>query len=61
MEYKVIVKKVGGLTRKVDNAAEELMRDVNEHIARGWEPIGGVEMGVAGTAPYLLQAVIRRR
>jgi hypothetical protein len=61
MEYKVIVKKVGGLTRKVDNAAEELMRDVNDHIARGWEPAGGIAIGVAGTAPYLLQAVIRRR
>ena len=61
MEYKVIVKKVGGITRKVDNAAEELMREVNEHIARGWEPMGGVAMGVAGTAPYILQAVIRRR
>ena len=61
MEYKVIVKKVGGLSRNVDKAAEELMREVGEHIARGWEPAGGVAMGVAGTAPYLVQAVIKRR
>ncbi len=62
MEYKVIVRKVGmGLTRKIDQAAEELTKEVNEHIARGWEPAGGVAMGVAGTAPFLLQAVIRRR
>ena len=57
----VIVRKVGGLTRNVDHAADELMREVNEHITRGWEPLGGVAMGVAGTAPYLVQAVIKRR
>lgn len=62
MEYKVIVKKVGmGLTRRVDQAAEELAKEVNEYIGRGWEPTGGVAMGVAGTTPYLLQAVSRRR
>ena len=61
MEYKVIVKKVGGLSRNVDKAAEELMREVSEHIARGWEPAGGVAMGIAGTAPYMVQAIIKRR
>lgn len=62
MEYKVIVKKVGlGLTRRVDTAAEELAKEVNDYVARGWEPAGGVAMGVAGSTPYLLQAVMRRR
>jgi hypothetical protein len=64
MEYKILVKKIGNalaMTRKVDQAADDLAREVNEYVARGWEPLGGVAMGVAGTAPYLLQAMIRRR
>ena len=64
MEYKILVKKIGNalaMTRKVDQAADDLAREVNEYVARGWEPLGGVAMGVAGAAPYLLQAMIRRR
>ena len=62
MEYKVIVKEVTSVvSRNVDKAADELSREVNEHIAHGWEPLGGVAIGGAGTAPYLFQALLKRR
>ncbi len=62
MEYKILVKKVGmGLTRKIDQAAEELAKEVNEYIARGWEPAGGIAVGAVGSASYLTQAMVRRR
>ena len=62
MEYKVIVQKVANaLTRNVSKAAADLSREVNKHVAQGWEPLGGVAIGDAGTAPYLLQTMIRRR
>jgi hypothetical protein len=62
MEYKIIVKNVGmGLTRKIDQASEDLAKEVNEYISRGGEPAGGVAMGVAGAGatPFLLQAMVR--
>lgn len=62
MEYKIIVRKVGiRLARRIDQAAEELAKEVNEHLAKGWEPAGGVAMGLVGAAPFLVQAVVRRR
>jgi len=62
MEYKIVVKKVtNALLRDVDKAAEQLARDVNKLAALGWEPSGGVAVGSAGTAPYLLQAMVKRR
>lgn len=61
MEYKIIVKKAAmRLTRRIEQAADELAKEVNDHIARGWEPAGGVTMGLAGAAPFLMQAVVRR-
>jgi hypothetical protein len=62
MEYKIVVKKVRSVfAAKVDQAAEDLTREVNENVARGWEPVGGVTIGAAGGASYLLQAMIKRR
>ena len=62
MEYRIVVKKVTNvLLRDVDKAAEQLGREVNQLAAMGWEPVGGVAMGEAGTAPYLLQAMVKRR
>ena len=62
MDYKIIVKKIdNALSRNVDKAAKELARQVKDEIARGWEPAGGVAIGSAGTAPYLLQALIKRK
>lgn len=62
MEYKVITQKVGGiLSLDVVKCAEALTREVNDQIALGWEPLGGVAMGHTGASTYLLQALIKRR
>ncbi|HUF48344.1 MAG TPA: hypothetical protein VMM93_11050 [Vicinamibacterales bacterium] len=62
MTYKVIVQKVeSALSRNVGKAARELSRQVNDQMALGWEPVGGVAIGTAGSAPYLLQALVKRR
>ena len=62
MEYTILVRRVGmRLTRTIDQAAQALTAGVNDHIAPGWEPAGGVSMDVAGTAPFLVLAVVRPR
>jgi hypothetical protein len=62
MEYKIIVRKVdNAFVRNVDKAAKELSRQVTEQLGSGWEPVGNVTLGVAGTAPYLLQALVKRK
>jgi hypothetical protein len=62
MEYQIVTQKVtNALVRNVNKAAEELTRQVNERLKSGWEPVGGVQMGSAGTAPYLMQALVKRR
>ena len=54
MEYRIIsVSYVVSVTK----ALEKLARSVNEAIARGWEPIGGVT--IAGN--ILSQPMIKRR
>lgn len=54
MEYKVVISSKGwSFTGKV----EQLMKTVNELIALGWEPLGGV----AFTDNYLSQAMVKRR
>lgn len=62
MEYRILVEKIDhALSRDVDKAAQDLARQVSEQIAIGWEPVGGVAIGSAGTAPFLLQAIVKRR
>jgi hypothetical protein len=62
MTYKVIVQKIeNALSRNVGKAAKELSRQVNGQVSLGWEPVGGVAIGSAGSAPYLLQALVKRR
>jgi hypothetical protein len=61
MEYKILVKKIdNAFVRNVDKASKELSRQVGEHLSAGWELAGGVSTGVAGTTPYLFQAVVKR-
>jgi hypothetical protein len=56
MQYKII--SVSVLFPRVRNAAlEKLTKEVNEAIALGWEPLGGL----ACTAAALFQAMIKRR
>ena len=39
----------------------QISKQVTEQLGAGWEPVGNVTIGDAGTAPYLLQAMIKRR
>ena len=63
MEYKiVVVDAVQAWGTNFEKAAAELSRLVNEEIANGWEPLGGVNVGRTQSTenPYLLQAMIKR-
>jgi hypothetical protein len=61
-EYKVIAKEVTSIVwRDVQKAAQELATDVNAEASSGWEPQGGIASIQAGTAVYLIQAMVRRR
>jgi hypothetical protein len=54
MQYRVIsVRACFSLKR----AGERLTKEVNEAIALGWEPVGGIAVAKTG----LLQAMIKRR
>lgn len=62
MEYQILVEKIDNvISRDVAQAAGDLGAKVRDEIARGWEPVGGVALGSAGTAPYLLQAMVKRK
>lgn len=62
MEYKIVSLKVSGIvTSDVKKTAEALSKEVNELVALGWEPLGGVAMGHTGACNHLLQAMIKRR
>jgi hypothetical protein len=62
MDYDVVAQKIPNpFVRNVPKAIEELSRKVNERLRAGWEPAGGVATGNVGTAPYLFQALIKRR
>ena len=63
MQYKVVVvDAVKDWGTNFEKAAAELSRQVNEEIAHGWEPIGGVNVGRTQSTekPYLLQAMVKR-
>ena len=65
MQYKVVVVdavKGGSWGTNFEKAAAELSRQVNEEIARGWDPPGGVNVGRTQSTenPYLLQAMVTR-
>ena len=62
MEYRLVKHKVSAvLSKNVEKLADEFTRQVNEHIRSGWEPVGGVAIGQAGSTTYLIQALIKRR
>ncbi len=54
MQYRVIAVSTGFSPKR---ALERLVREVNEAIALGWEPQGGIT--IHGT--QLLQAMVKRR
>ena len=65
MQYKVIVIKApnGLMGSQFEAAAEKLAEAVNEQIAAGWEPQGGVSIGETKPfkTPCLFQAMVRSR
>jgi hypothetical protein len=62
MDYQIVTQKVtNAFVRNLPKAVEELTRQVNERLKSGWEPIGGIQIGSAGSAPYLMQALVKRR
>ena len=61
MEYTIVFESVPNpLSRDVEAAAEKLRNQVNHLISGGWEPLGGIATGSAGTSPYLFQAMTKR-
>lgn len=61
-EYRVIAKEVTSIVwRDVEKAAQDLSSEVNDALASGWEPQGGIASIQAGTGVYLIQALARRR
>jgi hypothetical protein len=54
MQYKVIVI---GSAFSTKRALEKLAKEVNDAIAEGWEPLGGVTFAQTS----MLQAMIKRR
>lgn len=62
MEYRVVRKKISAvLASNVKKLADEFEREVTEQLKAGWEPLGGVAVGTAGSHAYLFQAVVKRR
>ena len=61
-DYKVTAKEVTSVIwRDVEQAAQELARDVTAELSAGWEPQRGIAGIQAGTGVYLIQALSRRR
>jgi Domain of unknown function (DUF1737) len=61
VQYKLIaVKAVYGLGTDFQRAGEELSQQVNEALAAGWKPQGGVMVGKTQSTrePYLFQAIV---
>jgi hypothetical protein len=62
MTYTIItVNAVQGMTTHFDRASEELSKLVNDAIAQGWKPQGGVAVGVTQQThqPFMFQALVR--
>jgi len=60
MEYRIVKIDCGSpVARDADKAAAELAAVVNELIAEGWVPVGGLATASIGTGIYLLQAMTR--
>lgn len=60
MSYKIlVVNAVSGLGTNFQDAAERLAELVNNDIASGWTPLGGVAVGetMSTKEPHLFQAM----
>jgi hypothetical protein len=65
MQYKIVTVAVkpGFLGTNFEVGAEKLAAAVNEYIAAGWEPQGGVSIGESRglKTPHLFQAMVKQR
>ena len=65
MQYKIVTvaAKPGFLGTNFAADAEKLAAAVNEQIAAGWEPQGGVSLGESRglKTPHLFQAMVKHR
>lgn len=60
MQYKLVVK---GSDRNtpLENAADDLAKEVTDLIRSGWKPQGGITTGMRlGEYPFLAQAMVRQ-
>ena len=64
MQYKIVAvkAKVTGLVRvDLEKFTADLVAQVNDQIAQGWEPLGGVTYTpLASGGSHLLQAMVKR-
>lgn len=62
MSYKIlVVNAVSGFGTDFQDAADRLAKRVNEDIASGWRPLGGVAVGettMSTKEPHLFQAML---
>jgi len=61
MSYKIlVVNAVSGFGTNFQDAAERLATLVNQEIASGWTPLGGIAVGetMSTKEPYLFQAMV---
>ena len=59
MQYKLIVK-ASDRNVPLENAADDLAKEVSDMIRSGWKPQGGVAAGLQlGQYPFLAQAMVK--
>ena len=58
MQYKLVVK-ASDRNIPLENAADDLAKEVNDMIRGGWKPQGGTAAGMQlGQYPFLVQAMV---
>ena len=59
MQYKLVVK-ASDRNMPLENAADDLAKEVNDLIRSGWKPQGGTAAGMQlGQYPFLAQAMVK--
>ena len=59
MQYKLVVK-VSDRSTPLENAADDLAKEVNDMVRSGWKPQGGTAAGMQlGQYPFLTQAMVK--
>jgi len=60
MQYKIVLK-ASDRNIPLENAAEDLAKEVNDLIRSDWKPQGGITSGMRlGEYPFLAQAMVRQ-